>query len=59
MLPRPQLQSKTRPDASWRRTLFVSGIMVLWMMAVSVKLVYLQVSQREPLTERRKQQLGR
>jgi cell division protein FtsI (penicillin-binding protein 3) len=34
-------------------------MMVLWMMAVSVKLVYLQVSQREPLTERaRKQQLG-
>jgi len=59
MLARPQLQSKIRPDASFRRTLFVAAIIVLWMLAVSAKLVYLQVSQRETLTERaRKQQQG-
>lgn len=59
MLPRPQLQSKTRPDAAFRRTLFVAAIIVVWMLAVSAKLVYLQVSQRDKLTERaRRQQQG-
>src|ERR1700730_9849340 len=59
MIARPQLRSKTRPDASLRRTLFVAAIIVVWMLAISAKLVYLQVSQRESLTERaRKQQQG-
>src|ERR1700682_3872855 len=59
MLARLQLQSKTRPDASVRRTLFVAAIIVVWMLAISAKLVYLQVSQRDSLTERaRKQQQG-
>src|ERR1700682_3094055 len=59
MLARLQLQSKTRPDATLRRTLLVAALIVLWMLAISAKLVYLQVSQRDNLTERaRKQQQG-
>ena len=56
MLARPQLQTKPRPDASWRRTLLVVAIIVLWMMVISAKLVYLQVSQRDSLTERARRQ---
>jgi cell division protein FtsI (penicillin-binding protein 3) len=59
MLARPQLQSKPRPDTSLRRTLLVAATIVLWMLAISARLVYLQISQRDNLTERaRKQQQG-
>src|ERR1700704_423774 len=59
MLGRSQNQSKTRPDASLRRTLLVAGFIAVWMLAIGVRLVYLQVSQRDKLTERaHKQQQG-
>jgi len=59
MLSRPRLQSKTRPDAAVKRTLVIVAIIVVWMLAISAKLVYLQVSQRDKLTDRaRKQQQG-
>ena len=59
MFARPQVQSKTRPDASLRRALFVAAFIVLWMLAISVRLVYLQVSMYDQLTERaHKQQQG-
>src|SRR2546430_7981637 len=52
MFARPQIQPKTRPDASIRRALFVAAFIVLWMLAIGVRLVYLQVSIHEWLTER-------
>src|SRR5882724_13210103 len=61
----PRLQSqlqakpKTRPDASLRRMLLVAGFIVLWMLAIGVRLVQLQVSPREDLAKlARKQQQG-
>jgi cell division protein FtsI (penicillin-binding protein 3) len=59
MFPRPQVQAKTRPDASLRRALFVTAFIVFWMLAIGARLVYLQVSKHDWLTERaRDQQLG-
>lgn len=59
MIPRPQVQSKTRPDTSIRRALFVAAFIVLWMFAISVRLVYLQVTQHDELADRaQKQQQG-
>lgn len=59
MLARPQHQTKTRPDASLRRTLLVAGFIVVWMLAIGARLVQLQVSQRDDLTKlARKQQQG-
>jgi cell division protein FtsI (penicillin-binding protein 3) len=52
MIARPQVQTKTRPDASVRRTLFVAAFIVLWIMAIGVRLVYLQVSMHDQLTAR-------
>lgn len=52
MIARPQLQSKTRPDASLRRALIVAGLIVLWMVAIGVRLVHLQVSMHDDLTAR-------
>ena len=52
MFARPQVQAKTRPDASLRRALFVAAFIVLWMLAIGVRLVYLQVSMHDWLTEK-------
>lgn len=52
MFARPQAQAKTRPDASLRRALFVAAFIVLWMLAIGVRLVYLQVSMHDWLTEK-------
>src|SRR6185295_10420697 len=52
MIARPQLQSKTRPDTSIRRALFVAAFIVLWMFAIGVRLVHLQVSMHDDLTAR-------
>lgn len=52
MIARPQLQSKTRPDASLRRALIVAGFIVLWMVAIGVRLVHLQVMQHDDLSAR-------
>jgi len=52
MIARPQVQSKIRPDTSIRRTLFVAAFIVLWMLAIGVRLVHLQVSMHDQLAER-------
>ncbi|MCU1265370.1 MAG: peptidoglycan synthetase FtsI [Acidobacteria bacterium] len=52
MFARPQVQAKIRPDTSLRRALFVAAFIVLWMLAIGVRLVYLQVSLHDWLTER-------
>ena len=56
MLGRLSAESKTRPDASIRRALFVAAFIVFWMMAISARLVYLQVTQHEALEERARNQ---
>ena len=40
MLARLSAESKTRPDASIRRALFVAAFIVCWMLAISVRLIY-------------------
>jgi cell division protein FtsI (penicillin-binding protein 3) len=56
MLGRLSAESKTRPDASIRRALFVAAFIVFWMMAISARLVYLQVTQHQTLEERARNQ---
>ncbi|MGH9883081.1 MAG: penicillin-binding protein, partial [Pyrinomonadaceae bacterium] len=56
MLARVSTQSKTRPDASPRRALFVAAFIILWMFVVTARLVYLQVSKHDRLFERAQQQ---
>lgn len=56
MLARRSAQSQAQPDVSIRRTLFVAAFVVFWMLAISVRLVYLQVSSHEDLIERAQQQ---
>src|SRR5437016_758002 len=59
MVAHPQVQSKTLLESSLRRALFVSAFIVFWMLAISVRLLYLQVSMHDQLTERaHKQQQG-
>ena len=49
-------QSESQPDVSIRRTLFVAAFVAFWMVGISVRLVYLQVSRHEKLIERAHQQ---
>src|ERR1700754_1002588 len=56
MLARLVAQSKSRPDVSFGRALFVAAIIGFWMLAVSARLVYLQVSQHQGLANRARQQ---
>ena len=56
MLARLVTQSKSRPDVSFGRALLVAAIIGFWMFAVSARLVYLQVSKHEGLTNRARQQ---
>jgi cell division protein FtsI (penicillin-binding protein 3) len=56
MLARVSVQSKTRPDASLRRALFVAAFIVLWMFVIGVRLIYLQVSHHDKLVARARQQ---
>jgi cell division protein FtsI (penicillin-binding protein 3) len=56
MLARLLVQSKSRPDVSFGRALFVAAIIGFWMFAVSARLVYLQVTQHEGLASRAHQQ---
>ncbi len=56
MLARRSAESKTRPDASTRRALFVAAFIVFWMLAISARLLYLQVSAHESLAERAQRQ---
>ena len=52
MLARSFAQSDAQSDVSIRRTLFVAAIVVFWMLGISARLVYLQVSSHERLVER-------
>jgi cell division protein FtsI/penicillin-binding protein 2 len=56
MLARLVAQSKSRPDVSFGRALFVAAIIGFWMFAVSARLVYLQVTQHDRLANRARQQ---
>ena len=56
MLARLVAQSKSRPDVSFGRALLVAAIIGFWMLAVSARLVYLQVSQHRGLVNRARQQ---
>src|SRR5918992_4250108 len=56
ILTRLWAESKTRPDTSTRRALFVAAFIVFWMLAVSARLVHLQISNHEGLVERAQRQ---
>jgi cell division protein FtsI (penicillin-binding protein 3) len=56
MLARLTAQSKSRPDVSFRRALLVAAFISFWMLAVSARLVFLQVSQHDGLVDRAHQQ---
>lgn len=56
MLARLSAETRTRPDASIRRALFVAAFIVFWVLVISVRLVYLQVSQHEKLGDRARSQ---
>ncbi len=45
-------QSESQPDVSFRRTLFVAAFVAFWMLGISARLVYLQVSQHDGLVAR-------
>ncbi len=56
MLARLIARSKSRPDVSPGRVLFVAAFIGFWMLVVSARLVYLQFSQYENLANRARQQ---
>ena len=56
MLARLVAQSKSRPDVSLSRALSVAAFIGFWMLAVSARLVYLQVTQHTTLANRARQQ---
>src|SRR5215510_5518337 len=56
MLARLIARSKSRPDASSGRVLFVAAFIGFWMFAISARLVYLQFSQYDNLANRARQQ---
>ena len=49
-------QSESQPDVSIRRTLFVAAFVAFWMLGISARLVYLQVSKHDKLVARAHQQ---
>ncbi len=56
MLARLIARSKSRPDVSPGRALFVAAFIGFWMLLISARLVYLQFSQYESLANRARQQ---
>ena len=56
MLARLAAQSRSRPDVSFSRALLVAAFIGFWMLAISARLVFLQVSQHDELAERARQQ---
>src|SRR3977135_3603727 len=59
MFVRANAKSKTRPDASLRRVVFVAAFIIFWMAAISARLVYVQVSMHDAMAERaHRQQQG-
>jgi len=51
-MPRLSRQSESQPDVSFRRTLFVAAFVAFWMLGISARLVYLQVSKHDTLVAR-------
>src|ERR1043166_5920422 len=49
-------QSRSKPDVSLSRALFVAAFIGFWMLIVCARLVYLQFSQHEGLASRARQQ---
>jgi cell division protein FtsI (penicillin-binding protein 3) len=45
-------QTESQPDVSTRRTLFVAAFVAFWMLGISARLVYLQVSNHDNLVAR-------
>ena len=56
MLARLVARSKSRPDVSPGRALFVAAFIGFWMLVICARLIYLQFSQYETLTNRARQQ---
>src|SRR5215204_400155 len=56
MLARLVARSKSRPDVSTGRALFVAAFIGFWMFVVCARLVYLQFSQHDSLANRARQQ---
>src|SRR5215510_13277343 len=56
MLARLVARSKSRPDVSAGRALFVAAFIGFWMLLISARLVYLQFSQYDTLSNRARQQ---
>ena len=56
MLARLIARSKSRPDVSSGRVLFVAAFIGFWMLVISARLVYLQFSQYDNLASRARQQ---
>ncbi|HEY7786398.1 MAG TPA: penicillin-binding protein [Pyrinomonadaceae bacterium] len=56
MLARVSTQTRTRPDASLRRALYVAAFIVFWMVAICVRLVYLQVTRHDSLSAKARYQ---
>ena len=56
MLARLVAETKSRPDASLSRALYVAAFIGFWMLIVCARLVYLQFSQHEGLANRARQQ---
>jgi len=48
--------TETQPDLSIRRTLFVAAFVAFWMLGISARLVYLQVSRHDKLAARAHEQ---
>ena len=56
MLARRPARAQSQSDVSIRRTLFVAAFVVFWMLGISARLVYLQVSKHEKLVARAQKQ---
>jgi cell division protein FtsI/penicillin-binding protein 2 len=56
MRQRPAASTKARPDTSRRRVFVIASFLVFWMLAIAVRLVYLQTVEHDWLSERARMQ---
>src|SRR5258705_5475917 len=49
-------QTKSQPDVSIRRTLFVAAFVAFWMLGITARLVHLQLNRHDKLIARARQQ---
>jgi cell division protein FtsI (penicillin-binding protein 3) len=56
MRQRSAASSKARPDTSRRRVLIIASVLVFWMLAIAVRIVYLQTAGHDWLRERARMQ---